>query len=64
MKYITLTDKEAEQLDIYLELTSGRIEEEIKIWQGLQGKTPLAESNINFWKASHKAVNSLRKELR
>lgn len=32
MKQITLSDKEAKQIDIYLELTAGRISEELSIW--------------------------------
>lgn len=38
MKQITLSDKEAKQIDIYLELTAGRISEELSIWKNLQGK--------------------------
>lgn len=64
MKQITLSDKEAKQIDIYLELTSGRISEELSIWKNLQGKNPVAEKNINFWSETAVAVSKLRKQLR
>lgn len=50
MKQITLTDQEAKALEIYLVLTSGRITEELKIWNELKGEAPAAERNIKFWK--------------
>lgn len=64
MKQITLSDKEAKQIDIYLELTSGRISEELSIWKNLQGKNPVAKNNINFWSETAKAVERLQNELR
>lgn len=50
MKQIILTDQEAKTLKMYLLLTSGRIGEELKIWDELKGKAPAAESNFKFWK--------------
>lgn len=50
MKQIVLTDQEAKALEIYLELTSGRITGELKIRNELKEKTPAAERNIKFWK--------------
>lgn len=64
MKQITLSDKEAKQIDIYLELTAGRISEELSIWKNLQGKNPVAEKNINFWSETVKSVERLWNELR
>lgn len=64
MKQITLSDKETKQIDIYLELTSGRISEELSIWKNLQGKNPVAEKNIKFWSETAVAVSKLRKQLR
>lgn len=50
MKQIVLTDQEAKALEIYLELTSGRITGELKMWNELKEKAPAAERNIKFWK--------------
>lgn len=36
MKQIVLTDQEAKALEIYLELTSGRITGELKTWNELK----------------------------
>lgn len=43
MKHVILTDYEASQIDTYLELTSGRISEELKLWESMEGKTPNAK---------------------
>lgn len=64
MKHVILTDYEAGQIDTYLELTSGRISEELKLWESMKGKTPTAEKNISFWKKTAQAVEKLRKQLR
>lgn len=64
MKQITLSDQEAGQIDTYLELTSGRIFEELKLWESMKGETPNAENNIEFWKETAQAVEKLRKQLR
>lgn len=64
MKQITLSDQEAGQIDTYLELTSGRISEELKLWESMKGETPNAENNIEFWKETAQAVEKLRKQLR
>ena len=32
MKQITLSEQDASRIDTYLELTSGRISEELKLW--------------------------------
>lgn len=42
MKQIALTDQETKALEIYLVLTSGRITEELKIWNELKGEAPAA----------------------
>lgn len=63
-KQITLSDQEARQLDIFLELTSGRISEELTLWESMKGKTPNAEKNIVFWKETSKVVEKLRSKLR
>ena len=64
MKHITLSDQEAGQIDTYLELTSGRISEELKLWESMKGETPNAEKNIAFWKETATAVEKLRNQLR
>lgn len=64
MKHITLSDQDAGQIDTFLELTSGRISEELKLWENMKGKTPNAEKNISFWKETAQAVEKLRSKLR
>lgn len=64
MKQITLSDQEAGQIDTYLELTSGRISKELKLWESMKGKTPTAEKNISFWKETAQAIEKLRNQLR
>lgn len=63
MKHIILTDHEASQIDTYLELTSGRISEELKLWESMKGDTLNAEKNIAFWKKTAQAVEKLREQL-
>lgn len=48
MKHVILTDYEASQINTSLELTSGRISEELKLWESMEGKTPNAKKNISF----------------
>lgn len=43
MKHVILTDYEAGQIDTYLELTSGRISEELALWESMKGKSPNAK---------------------
>ena len=64
METIVLTDRDANQIDTYLELTSGRISKELKLWESMKGKTPTAEKNISFWKDTAQAVEKLRKQLK
>lgn len=64
MKTIILTDWGANQIDTYLELTSGRISEELKLWESMEGKAQTAEKNIVFWKDTAQAVEKLRNQLR
>nr|DAW27576.1 MAG TPA: hypothetical protein [Caudoviricetes sp.] len=64
MKHVILTDYEAGQIDTYLELTSGRISEELKLWESMEGKTPNAKKNISFWKEMAQAVEKLRNQLK
>lgn len=64
MKHITLSDQDAGQIDTYLELTSGRISEELKLWESMKGKAQTAEKNIVFWKETAQAVEKLRSKLR
>ena len=64
MKQITLSDQDAGQIDTYLELTSGRISEELKLWESMKSETPNAEKNTAFWKETAQAVGKLRKQLR
>lgn len=63
MKTIILTDREASQINTYLELTSGLISEELKLWESMKGKTPNAKKNISFWKETAQAVEKLREQL-
>ena len=63
MKTIILTDREASQINIYLELTSGRISEELKLWESMESKIPNAKKNISFWKETAQAVEKLREQL-
>ena len=64
MKTILLTDRDANQIDTYLELTSGRISKELKLWVSMKGKAQTTEKNIAFWKETAQAVEKLRKQLR
>lgn len=64
MKHVILTDYEASQIDTYLELTSGRISKELKLWESMKGKAQTAEKNIVFWKDTAQAVEKLRNQLR
>lgn len=64
MKHVILTDYEAGQIDTYLELTSGRISEELTLWKSMKGKAKNAEKNIEFWEHTAQAVEKLRKQLK
>ena len=64
MKQIILSDRDASQIDTYLELTSGRISEELKLWESMKADAPNAEKNISFWKDTAQAVEKLRNQLR
>ena len=64
MKQITLSEQDASRIDTYLELTSGRISEELALWESMKGKSPTAEKNISFWKDTAQAVEKLRKQLK
>ena len=64
MKTIVLTDREASQINTYLELTSGRISEELKLWESMEGKTPNAKKNISFWKEMAQAVEKAKKSVK
>ena len=64
MKQITLSEQDASRIDTYLELTSGRISEELKLWESMKGKAQTAEKNIVFWKDTAQAVEKLRNQLR
>lgn len=48
MKQITLSEQDASRIDTYLELTSGRISEELKLWESMKGRAQTAEKNISF----------------
>jgi hypothetical protein len=63
MKQITLSEQDASRIDTYLELTSGRISEELKLWESMKGKAQTAEKNISFWKETAQAVEKLREQL-
>lgn len=63
MKQITLSEQDASQINTYLELTSGRISEELKLWESMKGKAQTAEKNIVFWKDTAQAVEKLREQL-
>ena len=63
MKEIILTDQEARQVDTFLEFTSSRITEELKLWESLKVYTENAEKNFEFWKSTAQAVNRLRVQL-
>jgi hypothetical protein len=63
MKQITLSEQDASRIDTYLELTSGRISEELKLWESMKGKAQTAEKNIVFWKDTAQAVEKLREQL-
>lgn len=63
-KQIMLSEQAAKRLDTYLELTSSRITEEIKLWESLRGDILAADKNINFWNETAVAVSKLRKQLR
>nr|WP_296029362.1 hypothetical protein [uncultured Dorea sp.] len=64
MKTIVLTERDANQIDTYLELTSGRISEELKLWESMKDKSPTAEKNISFRKETEQAVEKLRNQLK
>lgn len=64
MKEIILTDQEARQVDTFLEFTSGRISEELKLWVSMKDKSQTAEKNIVFWKETEQAVEKLRNQLK
>lgn len=64
MKQITLSEQDASRIDTYLELTSGRISEELKLWESMKGKAQTAEKNIVFWKDTAQAVEKLRNQLK
>ena len=64
MKTVVLADRDANQIDTYLELTSGRISEELALWESMKDKSPTAEKNISFWKDTAQAVEKLRKQLK
>ena len=64
MGTIVLTDRDASRIDTYLELTSGRISEELKLWESMKGKAQTAEKNISFWKEMAQAVEKLRNQLK
>ena len=64
MRQIILSDQEAGQIATFLELTSGRITEELKLWGKMKGKAPNAEKNIAFWKETAQAIETLRNQLR
>lgn len=64
MKQITLSEQDASRIDTYLELTSGRISEELKLWESMEGKTPNTKKNISFWKEMAQAVEKLRNQLK
>lgn len=63
MKEIILTNQEARQIDVFLEFTSSRITEELKLWESLKVYTESAENNVEFWKSTEQAVNRLRVQL-
>lgn len=63
MKQITLSEQDASRIDTYLELISGRISEELKLWESMKGKAQTAEKNISFWKETAQAVEKLRGQL-
>ena len=63
MKQITLSEQDSSRIDTYLELTSGRISEELKLWESMKGKAQTAEKNIVFWKDTAQAVEKLREQL-
>ena len=64
MKHVILTDYEVGQIDTYLELTSGRISEELKLWESMEGKTPNAKKEYFFLErdgtSSRKAKKSVK----
>ena len=63
MKQITLSEQDASRIDTYLGLISGRISEELKLWESMKGKAQTAEKNIVFWKDTAQAVEKLREQL-
>lgn len=58
MKHVILTDYEASQINTSLELTSGRISEELKLWESMEGKTPNAKRIFLSEKRWHKQSKS------
>lgn len=56
---IELTRTEADNLITFLNLTSVRVLEEIKLWDSLKNneRYPKAESNLKFWKSVRDTAN-------
>lgn len=56
---IELTRTEADNLITFLNLTSVRVLEEIKLWDSLKNneRCPKAESNLKFWEFLRDTVN-------
>ena len=56
---IELTRTEADNLIAFLNLTSVRVLEEIKLWDSLKDNEayPKAESNLKFWQSVRDTVN-------
>lgn len=57
---IELTRTEADNLIIFLNLTSVRVLEEIRLWDSLKNNVeryPKAESNLKFWESVRDTVN-------
>ena len=57
---IELTRTEADNLITFLNLTSVRVLEEIKVWDSVKNNVeryPKAESNLKFWESVRDTVN-------
>ena len=56
---IELTRAEADNLITFLNLTSVRVLEEIKLWDSVKNneRYPKAESNLKFWESVRDTVN-------
>lgn len=57
---IELTRTEADNLITFLNLTSVRVLEEIKLWDSLKNNVeryPKAESNLKFWESVRDTIN-------